>query len=74
MIIQTIQEISLEQLQTAAGELIPLDLMPSVEFIYALSLNERTDVLRACLIIFILSESTMVPRQLQLQSLQVLTQ
>ena len=42
--------------------------MPSAEFIHALSPDERTVVLRACLIIFVLSEDTMVPRQLQPQA------
>jgi hypothetical protein len=68
IIIQAIREIPLEQLQAMVGELVPLELMPSADFIHALSPNERTDVLRACLIVFVLSESTMVPRQLQLQA------
>src|ERR1700683_4304767 len=41
-------------------------LMPAAEFINALSLSERTDVFKACLIIFVLNDCTMVPRQLQL--------
>src|ERR1700683_2215807 len=68
IIIQGMQEIPLEQLQAMVGELVPLKLMPSANFIHALSPNERTDVLRACLIVFVLSKSTMVPRQLQLQA------
>ena len=42
--------------------------MPAAEFINALSPNERTDVFKACLIIYVLSDCTMVPRQLQLQA------
>jgi superfamily II DNA/RNA helicase len=65
---QAIRETPLEQLQTIVKQLIPLVLMPSAEFLNALSPNERAIALRACLIVFILSESTMVPRQLQLQA------
>jgi hypothetical protein len=65
---QAIRETPLEQLQTIVRQLIPLVLMPSAEFLNALSSNERAIALRACLIVFILSESTMVPRQLQLQA------
>ena len=67
-VIQTIRETSLGQLQAAVDELIPRNLMPATEFIQALSLTERTVVFRACLIVFVLSENTMVPRQLQLQA------
>jgi len=67
-VIQTIRETSLGQLQAAVDELIPRNLMPPTEFIQALSLTERTVVFRACLIVFVLSENTMVPRQLQLQA------
>ena len=49
-------------------EVIPLELMPSADFLHALSPNERTITLKACLIVFFLIESTMVPRQLQLQA------
>jgi hypothetical protein len=67
-VIQTIRETSLGQLQPAVDELIPRNLMPPAEFIQALSLTERTVVFRACFIVFVLSENTMVPRQLQLQA------
>jgi hypothetical protein len=67
-VIQTIHETSLGQLQAAADELIPCNLMPPAEFIQALSLTERMIVFKACLIVFVLSENTMVPRQLQLQA------
>jgi hypothetical protein len=65
---QAIWETPLEQLQTIVGQLIPLVLMLSVKFLNALSTNERTIALRACLIVFVFSESAMVPRQLQLQA------
>ena len=42
--------------------------MPSADFLHALFPNERTMALKACLIVFFLSESTMVPKQLQLQA------
>jgi hypothetical protein len=67
-VIQTIRETSLGQLQAAVDELIPRNLMPPAEFIQALSLTERTVVFRAYLIVFVLSENTMVPRKLQLQA------
>jgi ATP-dependent helicase YprA (DUF1998 family) len=67
-VIQTIRETSLGQLQATVDELIPRNLMPPAEFIQALSLTERTVVFRACFIVFVLSENTMVPRQLQLQA------
>ena len=67
-VIQTICETSLGQLQAAVNELIPRNLMPFAEFIQALSLTERMVVFRACLIVFVLSENNMVPRQLQLQA------
>ena len=67
-VIQTIRETSLGQLQAAVDKLIPRNLMPPTEFNQALSLTERTVVFRACLIVFVLGENTMVPRQLQLQA------
>jgi ATP-dependent helicase YprA (DUF1998 family) len=67
-IIQCIREATLEQLQNVAGNLIPVELMPSATFIDALSAHEKTEALRvkACLIIFVLSRSSKVPRQFQL--------
>ena len=58
----------MEQLQVIIEEVIPLKLMPSADFLHALFPNERTMALKACLIVFFLSESTMVPKQLQLQA------
>ena len=66
--IQNIRDTSLEEPQVAVGTLIPLNLMRATESINALSLNERTDGFKACLIVFVLSDRTMVPRQLQLQA------
>ena len=51
-VIQALQETPLEQLQVMIEEVIPLELMSSADFLHALCLNE----------------STMVPRQLQLQA------
>ena len=65
---QTIRERSLEELQAAVGVLIPPHLMPAAAFINILSPNERTNVFKACLIVYMLSDSTIVPRQLQLQA------
>jgi hypothetical protein len=65
-IIQCICEATLEQLQNVAGNLIPVELMPSATFIDALSAHKKTEVLKACLIIFVLSCSGKVPRQFQL--------
>jgi hypothetical protein len=62
-IIQCIREATLEQLQNAAGNLIPVELMPSATFIDALSAHEKTEALKACLIIFVLSRYGKVPRQ-----------
>src|ERR1700683_2103587 len=64
--IQCIREATLEQLQNVTGDLIPLEMMPSATFINALSAHEKTEALKACLIIFILSRSSKVPRQFQL--------
>ena len=65
---QAIRETPLEQLQTIVKQLIPLVLMPSAEFLNALSPNERAIALRACLIVFILSESTIPIKQNDLPS------
>jgi hypothetical protein len=62
-IIQCIREATLEQLQNVAGNLIPVELMPSATFIDALSAHEKTEALKACLIIFVLSCYGKVPRQ-----------
>jgi len=67
-VIQAIRQAPLEQLQIPVSELIPGDLMPSAEFIQTISPTARANVFRACLIVFILSENTIVPRQLQLQA------
>ena len=67
-VIQALRETPLEQLQVMIEEVIPVELMPSVDFLHALCPNERTMAIKACLIVFFLSESTMVPRQLQLQA------
>ena len=66
-VIQALRETPLEQLQVMIEEVIPVELMPSVD-LHALCPNERTMAIKACLIVFFLSESTMVPRQLQLQA------
>ena len=67
-VIQAIRQAPLEQLQIPVSELIPGNLMPSAEFIQTLSPTARANVFGACLIVFILSENTIVPRQLQLQA------
>jgi ATP-dependent helicase YprA (DUF1998 family) len=65
-IVQGIRELTLEDLQDAVSDLIPLELMPAATFFEALFPHERTEALKACLIIFILSGSKKVPRQFQL--------
>jgi hypothetical protein len=54
--------------QAAVEALIPPHLMPAATLINILSPNERTNVLKACLIVFMLSDSTIITRQLQLQA------
>jgi hypothetical protein len=65
-IVQGIRDSTLEDLRDAVSDLIPLELMPSATFFEALSPHERTEALKACLIIFIISDSKKVPRQFQL--------
>jgi hypothetical protein len=67
-VVQAISQASLEQLQILVSKLIPGNLIPSAAFIQTLSPSARANVFRACLIVFILSENTIVPRQLQLRA------
>lgn len=67
-VLQGIRKSTLEELQTAIGDLIPLELMPSATFFDALSAHERTEAFKACLIVFILSDSKKVPRRFQLMA------
>jgi hypothetical protein len=66
ILLEAIRKTPIESLRNTVKDVIPLQLMPSVEFIHSLTTNEQEDVLRACLMIFILSNGKMVPRQFQL--------
>jgi hypothetical protein len=56
------------QLAQVAQDIIPSSQMPPLEFLHALSEVERTDVFRACLLVFKLSRGAVVPRVFQLQA------
>jgi hypothetical protein len=72
-VIQAICHTSLEQLQILVSKLIPGNLIPLVEFKQASSPSARADVFKTCLIVFILSENTIIPRKLQLQAATIIS-
>jgi ATP-dependent helicase YprA (DUF1998 family) len=59
---------ALPQLVLEANQLIPLHRMPSTQFLEPLNDEQKTDVLRGCLLVFILSHGKAVPRDFQLQA------
>jgi hypothetical protein len=64
--IQGVREISLATLKAITNEIIPVNLVLSMQFLDTLASNERSDVSKASLIIYMLSGNIMVPRKLQL--------
>src|SRR6267154_4456770 len=66
-IIQAVREASLEGLDSFARSLIQ-EWLPS-DYIETLSDKDKTDVLRACLLMYILAATTIVPRQFQLEAI-----
>jgi hypothetical protein len=52
---------TLPQLVLEANRLILLHLMPSAQFLESLNDEQKTDVLRGCLLVFILSHGKAVP-------------
>lgn len=67
-IVQSIRETPLDNLRAAVSGCIPFDLQPSVNFINSLSAGQQADIFKACLIVFLLSNSHIVPREIQLQA------
>ena len=67
-IVQSIRETPLDNLRAAVSEWIPFELRPAVDFVNSLSADQQADVFKACLIVFLLSNSHMVPRKIQLQA------
>jgi ATP-dependent helicase YprA (DUF1998 family) len=59
---------TLPQLVLEANQLIPLHQMPSARFLEPLNDEQKTDVLRGCLLVFFLSHGKAVPRDFQLQA------
>jgi hypothetical protein len=59
---------ALPQLVLEANQLIPLHRMPSAQFLEPLNDKQKTDVLRGCLLAFILSHGKAVPQDFQLQA------
>jgi hypothetical protein len=66
--IQGVREISLATLEAITNEIIPVNLAPPMQFLDTLASNERSDALKASLIIYVLSGNIMVPRELQLRA------
>jgi len=63
-LIQAVRAASLDALDRFAREIIK-ERLP-VDYIQTLNDNDRMDALRACLIIYILTATSIVPRQFQL--------
>ena len=61
--VKTIRALTPEQLPEFASNLIPQDHMPTSAYMDALSPPERVDVLLACLLVWTLSNSTVVPHK-----------
>ena len=66
--IQGVRVIALATLEAIVNDIIPANLMPSVHFLDSLAPDERSDALKASLIIYVLSGAAMVPRELQLRA------
>src|SRR6267154_2672542 len=67
LIIQAVREASLEGLDSFARSLIQEQL--PTDYIETLSSKDKTDMLRACLLVYILTATTIVPRQFQLEAI-----
>jgi ATP-dependent helicase YprA (DUF1998 family) len=65
-IIRAVRDASLQGLYPFAHSLIQ-ERLPN-EYIETLSDKDRTDALRACLLVYILTATTIVPRQFQLEA------
>jgi ATP-dependent helicase YprA (DUF1998 family) len=65
-IIRAVRDASLQGLYPFACSLIQ-ERLPN-EYIETLSDKDRTDALRACLLVYILTATTIVPRQFQLEA------
>jgi hypothetical protein len=66
ILLEAIRKTPIESLRNTVKDVVPLQLMPLALFIHSLTTIEQEEVLRACLMIFILSNGKMVPRQPQL--------
>jgi ATP-dependent helicase YprA (DUF1998 family) len=66
-IIHAVREASLQGLHSFARSLIQ-ERLPN-EYIETLGDKDRTDALRACLLVYVLTATTIVPRQFQLEAI-----
>jgi hypothetical protein len=61
ILLEALQKTPIESLRNSVKDVIPLQLMPSAEFIHSLTTIEQEEVLRACMMIFMLCDGKMVP-------------
>lgn len=66
--IERIYVLELPALEIEAREIIPYDRLPPRSFLESLSTIQRTDAMRGCILVFILSKGKAVPRDYQLQA------
>jgi hypothetical protein len=66
--LKEILALKLPALEVEARELIPAPRLPSTTFLDSLSLGQKQDALRGCMLVFILSKGKAVPRDFQLQA------
>jgi len=65
---ERILALTLEELELEAPRIIPQYQLPSDEFIGTLNVKQKMDVLRGCLLVYVLSKGKAVPRDFQLQT------
>jgi len=65
-VLEEIRQSRLEDVHAAVSRVIPQQLMPPADFIQSLTAGDQAEVYKACLIVFLISGSRIVPRKLQL--------
>ena len=65
-VFEAIRKSRLEDVRAAVSAVIPQHLMPPADFIQLLTPGNQAEVYKACLIVFLISGSQIVPRKLQL--------
>ncbi|KII91049.1 hypothetical protein PLICRDRAFT_107055 [Plicaturopsis crispa FD-325 SS-3] len=63
--IQAIRDMDLDQLSRAVYLTIPSELCPSPDFMDSITVQQQTDVLRSSLLVYELTNQTIVPREFQ---------